>query len=89
MVNYYSETGEWKFSLNQAIIDSQSWELDYEEDAYTHLQVDDMVAILIEYPDDIGCFSLTWQDEYYTYNIYGYFTTISELVSVAKGISLK
>lgn len=86
----YCATVNVNFSLAQVIIDSDDWLLDYEEgDILTNTQVNGFSAILIEYPKDPGCYSLTWQDEKYSYNLFGYFPSKADPLKVAQGLKLK
>ena len=78
------------FSLAQIIIGHDSWLLDYDEgDILTYTQVNGYSAAMIEYPKDPGCYSLTWQDDQYSYNLFGYFPSETDPIKVAEGLTLK
>ena len=76
-----------QFSLAQTLIDDTDWMLDFEEgDLLIQTQIGQYPAILIEYSQDPGCYSLTWQDGYYSYNLYGYFPSAQEPSLIAESM---
>ena len=91
-VQYYadvcSQSGEWKFSLCQGIIDGSNSFLDNESGDVIHLKVNENSAVLTEHQGERIVYSLMWQDAAYRYTLYGYFNSVTEMIQIAEGVEL-
>lgn len=85
---YYNSDGTMMFRLIQTIIDEEDGEIkvDNESDPVSRLLINQREAVLTEYSDSPGYYSLVWNDGRYAYAIYGSFASIHELVKIAEGI---
>lgn len=78
------------FRLVQTILDESDEDdilLDHENDPVTAMYINGNEGILVEYPDVPGLYYLVWQDKLYQYSLYGSFTSVSELMKIAEGVT--
>lgn len=86
-IYFYTVQGEWQFFVSQSVIDKADSFVDDETGQIAYIELNDNKAILIEYYDADSLYSLIWQDNQYRYTIYGTFSSMSEMVQIAKGIN--
>ncbi len=88
--NYvYSADGILKFMIIQSTIAEANVKVDNENDPITKLYINQNIAILVEYPDTPGMYSLIWQDESYAYTLQGEFSSIYEIRKIAESMQLQ
>lgn len=87
IIDYYDSTGALKFRFSQTIKNNEGIALDSENTKVIYIRIKDCQAVLLEYVDQ-NCFSLTWEDARYGYNLYGMFSSLEELVQIAEGFEL-
>lgn len=86
----YDAEGNMMFRLVQTVFgdaDEDDILLDNENDPITTMYINGNEGILVEYPDVPGLYYLVWQDESYQYSLYGSFTSVSELMKIAEGVT--
>ena len=84
----YSNDGTWKFLLMQNLAGDLNSFVGNEEVNAIHLKIGEHSAILVEYEGIETVYSLVWQDTEYRYSLYGYFTSLTELIQVAEGVTV-
>ncbi len=90
IIDYGDASGKLQWRMSQSVIHPDGWALDYGEgDVLTHITVTTYPAILIEYPERDGFYSLTWRDDLYFYNLYGYFSSSDDIARVAESVKLR
>ena len=86
----YDENGKVMFRIVQSVIEQDTEiDIDNENDPITKVDVNGQTAILTEYPDNPGVYSITWQDGNYVYAMHGTFPSICEMIKIAEGIELQ
>ena len=87
-LSYYNESGVMEVIYRQAVIGMLSLG-DAENGVATEISINGLNAILVTYSDDENVYNLYWQDNYYCYNIYGYFDTYDQLIRMATSVAVK
>ena len=85
---YYEDKGLWKFSVTQNIIDGAYSFINDKSGQIACVEIGKVKALLVEYHDKDGLYSLTWQDDKYRYTICGYFSNMGEIVRIAEGLKV-
>lgn len=92
MVNtvFYDASGNMKFRLSQSVLspDGNILFQGDEEALTTIIKVNGHEGALAEYPEKPNYYGLAWGDDSYLYIIFGDFTSVHQLVTIASGIKL-
>jgi len=89
MIDYYDDSDNWKLGLSQTIHKNSNWRVDNKEIDLIKIDLGNCEAILTEYREKENYYTLSWKDEFYVYNLFGYFSSLSEAVQIANGIVLQ
>ncbi len=84
---YYTNDVDWKFHITQSTISDVDSFINDNVGQTTYIEICGSQAILIKYYNDDLLYSLTWQDDQYRYIIYGSFSSVNEIIRIAKGIN--
>ncbi len=83
----YNAEGHETFDFAQYPIKNTEIGIDCEEgDIVTNMYIHGREAILVEYPDEPGTYTLVWRDKYYAYFIGGMFSSDDELIKIAESV---
>ncbi len=88
-VNYCDENGDLVFILSQRIISEELHWNDQDNITAQAITINNHKAYLITDNQEPNLYTLVWQDYYYQYDLYGYFTSQDEIIKTAENIQLK
>jgi hypothetical protein len=87
-LNYYDANNALLIVYRQATIGSAP-KGDADTGIATEISINGLDAILISYTNEENVYNLYWQDNQYSYNIYGYFENYNELIRLATSVTVK